>query len=242
MRSPKFIQFNDLILYEDDHILLINKPVDVASLDDKSKRNINHLAKKYHPDLTLCHRLDKMTSGILLLAKGVENHRALALQFQHRQVQKEYHTLVEGTHHFDAYQIDLPLAISANKRVSIDKQQGKPAQTVVHSETFFKHFTFLRCEPITGRMHQIRVHLSAMKCPIVGDQLYGGRDFYLSRIKQNYRHSSKKEEQPINHGYLLHAHRLAFTHPASEEPMEFTAPYPKYFEVTLKVLRKYDAK
>ncbi|RMG27358.1 MAG: RluA family pseudouridine synthase [Bacteroidetes bacterium] len=240
-KANKFIHFKDLILYEDEHILLINKPVGMASLDDKSTRNVNHLARLYHPELKLCHRLDKMTSGVLLLAKGGEHYRSISLQFQHRQVRKCYHTLVAGVHQFDGYEINLPLLVTSNKKVYVNKQEGKASKTRVFSREQFRNYTLLQCEPVSGRMHQIRVHLAAIRCPIVGDQLYGGADIYLSKLKRNYKFSMRKEEQPLNHGYLLHAHSLEFTHPASGEQLSFTAPYPKNFEVVLKVLRKYNA-
>ncbi len=236
----KFIHFKDLVLYEDDDILIANKPLHTASLDDKSLRNLNHLSKKYDAELKLCHRLDKMTSGVILLAKGAENYRNIAIQFQKRQVRKCYHTLVGGVHHFDGHEIDLPLMITSNKKVFVNKREGKPSKTLVYTEEVFRNYTLLGCEPVSGRMHQIRVHLAAIKCPIVGDKLYGGEDIMLSRIKRKYKMSERKDEQPINHGYLLHAYSLSFQHPRSGEEVSFSAPHPKNFEVTLKVLRKYN--
>lgn len=240
-KLQKFIKFEDLIIYEDEDILLVNKPLYMASLDDKSLRNLNHLSKKYHPELKLCHRLDKMTSGVLLLAKGAENYRHISLQFQHRKVKKIYHTIVSGVQRFNGYEIDIPLVISTNKKVFVNKREGKPSRTLIYAEQQFRNYTLLRCEPITGRMHQIRVHLSAIKCPIIGDKLYGGEDILLSKIKRKYNPSGRKEEQPINHGYLLHARSLKFQHPRTDEELNFSAPYTKNFETVLKVLNKYNA-
>ena len=104
-KLKKFVKFEDLILFEDDDILLVNKPLHMASLDDKSRRNLNHLSKKYNPELSLSHRLDKMTSGVLLMAKGQDNYRHIALQFQHRKVKKQYHTIVNGVYDFDAHDL-----------------------------------------------------------------------------------------------------------------------------------------
>lgn len=241
-KKKEFILFQDLIVFEDDDILLVNKPVDMASLDDKSNRNLNHLAKKHNPHLGLCHRLDKNTSGILLLAKSEEGYRHIAGQFAKRTVKKEYHTIAAGIHQFEDHLIDLPLFVSTNKKVSISRENGKPSQTLVNTEKTWRTHSFLRCEPVTGRMHQIRIHLSTSGCPILGDTLYGGHDLLLSNIKRKYKASGRKEEEkPVNHGYLLHARRLSFDHPVSGERMSFEADYPKNFSVTLKVLDKYDS-
>lgn len=240
IKNKKKLSFEDLILHEDEDVVLINKPVDVASLDDKSQQNIHFLAKEYDEDLRLCHRLDKNTSGVLLLCRTDENYRNISIQFEKRQVKKTYHTLVGGIQNFENLEVDLPIFVSTNKKVSISHANGKASKTIFETKEVFRNYTLLNCYPISGRMHQIRVHLSAISCPIVGDDLYGGEDIYLSSLKRNYRYSMRKEERPVNQGYLLHARQLNFTHPKTGAEMMVEAPYYKNFETTLKILRKYN--
>lgn len=237
----KYIQFQDLILHEDEDILVINKPQDMASLDDKSNKNVLGMAKKYNPDLQLCHRLDKMTSGILLLSKKEENYRHISIQFEKRQVHKKYLALVAGTHAFKKHEVNYPLLVSTNKKVTVSQRLGKPSNTFITSLRHFKHYTLLECEPVTGRMHQIRVHLASIMLPIIGDELYGGKDMFLSEFKKNYKIGKfTDEESPLNHGYLLHSHSLEFTHPGTEEIVKYEAPLNKNFEAVIKTLEKYD--
>ncbi|TAE52211.1 MAG: RluA family pseudouridine synthase [Bacteroidetes bacterium] len=230
-----------IILHEDEHLIIVNKPVGMSSLDDKESRSLQDMARSYNEELRLCHRLDKNTSGVLVIAKSAEMYREMAIKFEKRLVKKQYITLAGGIHRYENLEIDLPLLISTNRKVSVNHRQGKPALTYVTTEEVFRSHTLLRCEPVSGRMHQIRAHLSAMGCPISGDLLYGGKDILLSELKRRYKPSGRdREEQPLNHGYLLHSQKISFSHPATGEELVCTAELPENFAATLKVLRKYD--
>lgn len=241
-RLFKFPKFEDLIIYEDSNMLVINKPPYVASLDTRGGGEVNilRLAKQYHRDAQICHRLDKDTSGILLIAKNPETYRAVSMAFEHRQVDKVYHAIIDGTHVFENLLVDLPILNQGNKNVIIDRYRGKPSETVFNSLRYFKHYTLVECRPITGRMHQIRIHLATQHAAIVGDDLYKGKPVYLSQIKKRgYTLSKDQEELPIMKRFALHAKRVKFT--IGDQDFEFEAEYPKDFATLLKQLDKYDS-
>jgi len=237
MKHPDFTQ---LILSEDSDYIVINKPHDVSSLDerDRTRNSIIRMAKEYHADAQLCHRLDKETSGILAIAKHPEAYRHLSLQFQKRDVQKVYHAVCQGRHELHAHLIDLPIAIAGKSAVRIDAREGKPSQTMVDTLEIYKAHTLTSCQLLTGRMHQIRIHLAAIKAPIVSDTTYGGKMFYLSEVKKGYRVGKfQEEEQPFMKRVALHAYSLTFKGLNGKE-VEVEAPYPKDFRALVTQLGK----
>ncbi|WP_090605460.1 RluA family pseudouridine synthase [Parapedobacter koreensis] len=240
-RAPKFLQFADLIIHEDDNLIVINKPPFLASLDEREggELSVIRLAKKYHADAQICHRLDKETSGLLLIAKNPETYRLVSIEFERRRVSKIYHAIIEGTHVFEDLLVDLPILNLGNKNVTIDRANGKRAETYFKSLRYFKHYTLVECRPITGRMHQIRVHLATQHAAIVGDSLYRGKPVYLSQIKKRgFTLGKDQEEQPIMKRFALHARELRLA--ISDKSYHFEAPYPKDFATLLRQLEKYD--
>lgn len=237
----KFPHFKDLILFEDDHVIVINKPAFISTLDDRSGDTVTiiRMAKQYLPDAQVCHRLDRETSGALVIAKDAETYRAISMQFEHRDVSKIYHAFVDGHHKFDDLLIDLPIVNYGKSNVKIDKIDGKKAETYFKTLQYFKHYTLIECKPLTGRMHQIRIHLATQRASITGDELYGGKPFMLSSIKRNYRLSKDQEEQPIMKRFALHARKIEFKL-ADGTPISMEAPYPKDFDTMLKMLQKFD--
>ncbi|GAA4410847.1 RluA family pseudouridine synthase [Nibrella viscosa] len=236
------IAFEDLIVFENEDYILINKPPHVASLDERTadrSNSILRMAKEYHADAQLGHRLDKETSGILAIAKHPEAYRHLAMQFEHREVAKRYHAIVNGVHDFDMISVYLPIApVRDGTAVRIDRQKGKEAETIFNTIRAYRSHTLVECMPITGRMHQIRVHLMCLKAPIVNDPTYGGDPIYLSQIKRKFNLKQGTEELPLIQRVALHARSLTFTL-LNGEDVQFEAPYPKDFDVLVKQLEKH---
>lgn len=237
----KIPRFQDLILFENSDLLVVNKPPFISSLDEREGGEVNmlRLAKQYFQDIQICHRLDKETSGALIFAKKPDTYRFISMQFEHRRIKKIYHALINGVHHFENLEVNLPILNLGNKNVSINKQEGKPALTVFNSLKYYRHYTLVECRPVTGRMHQIRIHLASQRASIAGDEMYGGKPVYLSSIKRSYRLGKDQEEQPIMKRFALHAREVTFNI-ADEEEITVSAPYPKDFEVLLKQLDRFD--
>lgn len=243
-KTPRIADFKDLIIFENDDFIVINKPPFISSLDERTQdkhQSILRLAKGYHADAQLCHRLDKETSGVLAIAKHPESYRHLSMQFENRHVTKRYHAVVNGVHDFDSISVYLPIApLKDGTAVKIDRVKGKPAETVFFTKKVYHNHTLVECIPITGRMHQIRIHLQCLKAPIVGDPTYGGDEIYLSQLKiKKFNLKKGTEEMPLIKRVALHAHSLTFML-MNDEVVKIEAPYPKDFEVLVKQLDKFN--
>jgi 23S rRNA pseudouridine955/2504/2580 synthase len=239
-KKREFIRFEETILEEDEHIIAVNKPHGVSSLSDReSELNMLVLGRKYCPTVQLCHRLDKETTGVLLFAKNPEVYREMAIKFEHREVVKHYLALVMGNRDFEEELIDLPLGQSGKGKSRVDYENGKESATVVNTAEKFRDYTLVDCFPLTGRMHQIRVHLAAKGCPLAGDETYGGKHILLSELKRKWKFNRKEQEPTVNDGIMLHARGLSFT--LYDKEYTIVAPMPKKFEAALKILRRYGA-
>ncbi|WP_421943492.1 RluA family pseudouridine synthase [Pedobacter sp.] len=238
----KYPNFKDLILFEDNDFIVINKPPFLASLDERGgsgETNVLRLAKQYSDDAQVCHRLDKETSGALIIAKNPEGYRHASMQFERRKVDKTYHAVVDGHLIFDDLLVDLPILNDGNKNVTIDRAEGKRAETIFNSLKYYKHYTLVECKPITGRMHQIRIHLATQRAAIVGDDMYKGKPVFLSSIKRGYKLTKGEEEQPIMKRFALHARHLVFKG-LDDKDIVIDAPYPKDYATLIKLLDKFD--
>ena len=233
------LRFEELIIKELDDYLVINKPPFISSLEDRNdSKNILGLARAVNEQFQVCHRLDKETSGVLVLAKHAEAYRHFALQLEKREVKKVYHAVLHGLHKFQDFEADEPLYTTTN-RSRVDFKAGKPSLTLISSLELYKRHTLVKCFPVTGRMHQIRAHLAFHEAPILFDKAYGGSESYLSEIKRNFNHNKFEAENPLIKRVALHAKLIAFRD-LNDEILEVESEYPKDFYILLKQLRKYN--
>src|SRR3990167_4975020 len=210
-------------LYEDLYILAVNKPSNLIvhpTLNPLRPHLIQFLKEK-HEDLHLLHRLDADTTGVLILAKGSENTKRFSLLFSNRNVEKVYHAIVEGRPPFNETTIRNHLApmIGMKSQFTSVHSGGKVAETRFKILSKGKKFSFVEAIPLTGRTHQIRVHLAELGFPIVGDQKYGAP----------LRHFAQRP--------LLHASSLLFLHPITKEETKVIAPLPNDFLEILQALQ-----
>ncbi len=217
--------------------MVINKPAYVSTLEDRTgAASILQLASNYYSGVQVCHRLDKETSGALLIAKNSEAYKHANTQFADRTIVKTYHAVADGVHHLTAKKIDLALHVAASGSVRVSRT-GKPSTTIATSLEQFKQHTLLECKPVTGRMHQIRVHMAAIGAPLVADLTYGGKDLFLSSIKKKYKPKFEKEERPILARVALHAYSLQFAG-LDNNFISIECPYPKDFQTVITQLKK----
>ncbi|MFK8161541.1 MAG: RluA family pseudouridine synthase [Lewinella sp.] len=233
------------ILYQDDHLIVINKPANLLSVPDRYIADIPNvtsmLGAKFGDPIIAVHRLDRPTSGCLVVARTPEAHKELNRQFQDREVDKVYHAIVEGQPADEETEVDEPIAPNPGKLgTMMVSNKGKHAFSIFKPMEFFGHqFSLVGVQIFTGRTHQIRVHLAYAGYPLMVDPQYGKREeFKLSEIKRRYNLKKDKEERPLLSRVPLHASRLAFDHPETGERMSFEAKMPKDMRATLNQLRK----
>lgn len=227
--------FEGSILFQDDNYVLVNKPPFISTLEDRNDPiNILQVARNFIADAQVCHRLDKDTSGVLAIAKNPEAYRHLSIQLEDRQVTKIYHAVVDGIHDFKNQLVDAPILKQNDGTVKIARE-GKRAQTTFTTMRVLGSYTLVDCRPVTGRMHQIRIHLARLGASIAGDDLYGGKPVFLSKIKRGYNLKKNSEEEPLMHRMALHAFSLEFLDLEGKK-VKVEAPYPKDFRVLLKQL------
>jgi len=241
-QQMKPIVFQSLIIFQDDNYLVVNKPAGISTLNERTegKKGLIDLAREFSPTLSPCHRLDKETSGVLVFSKNQEAYRHMAIQLEKREVEKVYHAFVDGVHHLEERHVNQPLWTSKKGMSKIDWLKGKESLTVFNTLKAYKDYTLLACTPLSGRLHQIRVHASYIKAPILADALYGGPMVYLSKLKgKRFNLKKDTEELPLISRVALHAYAIAFEN-LDGSPCIVQAPYPKDMATLIKQLELHN--
>ena len=212
-------------VYQDSSLLVVDKPAGLPVFPDGWEKEAPYLLQQLEAEygrLWVVHRLDKVTSGVMVLARTAEAHRALNGQFEHHETRKIYHALVNGNPPWDKHTARHPLRINVghSHRTVVDHSHGKASETHFHVLERFSAACLLEAQPGSGRTHQIRVHAYALGYPLLGDELYSAP-------------TTRLIGRPA-----LHALSLEFTHPLSGERLTFTAPYPEDFRAALEGLKE----
>lgn len=220
--------------------MALNKPAHISTLDerDTEKNYLLKIAKGYLPEVQACHRLDKETSGVIIFSKNNKVYRDISILFEKRKVTKTYHAISEGCHNFNNIEINKPISINSKGFSKIDYHGGKDSLSYFNTLKIYKHYSLIECKPVTGRLHQIRVHLKSANAPIAGDVMYGGKLPMLSSFKRKYNLAKYEEEKPIINRVSLHAYSISFE--LYGKKYFFRAEYPKDIRAFLTLLEKYD--
>ncbi len=248
------------VVYDDEFLTVVNKPPGMVTHPAKGNWRgtlVNALQFRFDSLSTLAgenrpgivHRLDRDTTGLLVVVKDEQVHRKLALQFELREVHKDYLALVYGEPERDSDYIEQPIGFHPRSREKMAIRTlvdgGKEASTFYRVEERLRGFALVRCQPRTGRTHQIRVHLTHIGHPIVADKLYSGRDRLTTadiacggRLREQ---APGEAAELLFERQALHAQRLRFRHPATGQDLTLTAPLPPDFAKALEVLRKPQA-
>jgi len=220
------------ILYEDEDILIVNKPKGMVvhpapgHLEDTLVNALLYHCENHLSGINgvmrpgIVHRIDMDTSGSLVICKNDKAHKCLAEQFKEHSITRKYYCIVVGNVKEDEGIIDKPIGRHPTLKIkmAINEKNGKRAVTHFRVLERFGKYTYLECELETGRTHQIRVHMSSIGYPLLGDLVYGSKDYK-------------------GLGQMLHAQTLGFIHPSLKEYVEFQAPLPEYFEDCIKMCK-----
>ena len=239
-----------IVLFEDEHMVAINKPPQMVvhpakgnwkgTLTSALAFHFNQLSSvggETRPGIV--HRLDRDTSGVILVAKTDEAHRVLASQFEHRSVEKEYFAIVTPAPDRDRDMIDKPIGAHPYQREKKTIREGhstsRSAQSFYEVIKRYRGFATVRVRPKTGRTHQIRVHLAHVGCAVLCDKLYSGR----ASIKRSQLDPRCEDDGVLLDRQALHAFKIEFDHPQSGERMSVTAELPDDLRETIKMIEEH---
>jgi len=226
------------IIFSDAHLLIVNKPAGILSIPDGYNPTLPHIRSILEPDfgrLYSLHRLDKETSGALILARDADTHRAMNLLFDSRLINKQYHCLVLGHPNWEDRDERTSLLVNGDRyhRTIANIVKGKPARTFFHVQERLQGVDLLMAQLFSGLTHQIRAHCNHLGIPILFDPLYTRSTFHSSM--------EKLEKLLASAGYpkrlMLHASQLSFTHPVTSHPIAISIPIPSDFACMLDLLK-----
>jgi len=242
---PEDIPLN--IIYEDDDLIILNKQAGIIVHPARGNTHgtlVNALAfysdslssglGEFRPGIV--HRLDRNTTGVMVVTKNDFAQWKIAKQFEKRQTVKQYLAIVHGIPQLTSDRIHAPLGVhpTIREKYAIRTEIGKEAATDYEVIEAFRGYSLVLCTPKTGRTHQIRVHLSHIKHAIVADDMYGGKSVYPWQLKD----APPRAEDPVISRCALHAWKLTFQHPRTEEMVQFEAPLPEDMQHLLDLLRE----
>ncbi len=236
--EPEFVQLD--ILFEDEHFAVINKPTGMVVHPAKGHwagtltsalafhfKNLSTMGGPQRPGIV--HRLDRDTSGVILIAKNDQAHAALAKQFADREVEKEYFALCRGKFDLDRDWVREPIGVHPYQRekmaIRANHETSKSAETFIEVKDRYDKYVAFRAFPKTGRTHQIRVHLAHVGCPVLCDPLYAGHKKITAADFSSK--ASASQDDVLLDRLALHARRIKIKHPATGEVVEFTADIPE---------------
>lgn len=259
LSSPATREFWEIpVLFEDEHLLALDKPAGLLTSPDRLAPDRPSLMKLLHEGIAAgkpwasersltylanAHRQDFETSGVILLAKNKPALVALADQFSSQKPVRKYVALVQDVPLDAEFEVDEKISPHPLKPslMRIDPRTGKNSRTEFAVLENFSRWSLLRCTPLTERPQQIRLHLSHAGFPVVADELYGGKKLWLSRLKKDFRLKPGREERPLLSRAALHAEELSLAHPVTNEAVIIKSEWPKDLRVALKYLRLYAA-
>jgi RluA family pseudouridine synthase len=232
------------ILLERDDLLIVDKAPGIAVIPERYEeadgRDIVRMLEPSHGKLYVVHRLDRETSGCLVLARQPEAHRSLSLAFQEGRAEKRYLAFLAGAGCDEAWEADYPLLPDGDRehRTIVDMARGKPSRSAFRRLKDFGRISLVEARPFSGRTHQIRVHAAASGHPVLCDPLYGsGEPLLLSSLKRSWR-GDAFEERPLIARLALHAASLSIPDPRGGEAISVEAPLRRDMAALLKQLEK----
>jgi len=244
-RLPKVVL--PTVLYEDDHIVAYDKPSDRLVVADRSQMNtgllgeLRAVANKPEGPPYLLHRLDRGTSGVWIVAKTLEAKKFISQQFVDNQVKKQYRAIVQGVFFEKEGEVDVSIAPHPKHPTKMITGKGKASLSRYKLLRQYRHYAVVRVWPQTGRTHQVRLHMKHLGHPLLIDDFYGGfSEFFLSKIKPNYKTAKKRAEKPLISRLTLHCEAMELMTTPLGSTIRIESPLAKDLQRLERNLQNYD--